>query len=93
MSADQPQREMPKYRCHKEVWALRINKVAALDDGGARITPEEQDYAPFEVSEDWLQRATTKGPDFLVGGFYVVYADGYKSWSPEKAFMDGYTRI
>ena len=27
------------------------------------------------------------------GGYYVVYEDGYKSFSPAKAFEEGYTRI
>ena len=25
-------------------------------------------------------------------GYYVVYEDGYESWSPTKAFEDGHTR-
>ena len=28
-----------------------------------------------------------------VGGYYVVYADGYKSFSPATAFEEGYTKI
>jgi len=28
-----------------------------------------------------------------VGGYYVVYKDGYKSYSPAKAFEEGYTRL
>ena len=27
------------------------------------------------------------------GGYYVVYDDGYKSYSPAKAFEEGYVRI
>ena len=27
------------------------------------------------------------------GYYYVVYRDGYKSWSPASEFEDGYTRI
>jgi hypothetical protein len=27
------------------------------------------------------------------GGYFVVYKDGYKSFSPAKAFEEGYTRI
>lgn len=26
------------------------------------------------------------------GDYIVIYDDGYKSWSPAKAFEDGYTR-
>ena len=28
-----------------------------------------------------------------VGGYYVVYTGGYKSWSPAEAFEDGYTKV
>jgi hypothetical protein len=28
-----------------------------------------------------------------VGGYYVVYDDGYKSYSPSEAFEGGYTKI
>lgn len=26
-------------------------------------------------------------------GYYVVYTDGYVSWSPAKAFEEGYTKV
>jgi hypothetical protein len=28
-----------------------------------------------------------------IGGYYVVYEDGYKSFSPASAFENGYTRL
>ena len=31
--------------------------------------------------------------DPQAGGYYVVYADGYQSFSPAQAFEEGYTRI
>lgn len=80
---EEAQAEMPKYECHKRVWALRI---AAID--GTRITPEEKGYAPFDVSEEYIAKHSPH-----VGGYYVVYGDGYKSFSPAKAFEDGYTRV
>jgi hypothetical protein len=90
--------EMPKYKCHKEVHALKI-KAIQFDrdiakaenretDGHAMITPSEKGYAPFRVEYDWLRKHEPQ-----VGGYYVVYADGYKSFSPAKAFEEGYTRI
>lgn len=90
--------EMPKYRSHKEVHALKI-KAISFDvdlakaegretDGSAMITPEEDGYAPFKVDCDYLRKHQPK-----VGGYYVVYKDGYKSWSPAQAFEEGYTRI
>jgi len=90
--------EMPKYKCHKEVWALKIkaidrdiDKAREEDretDGSAMITPEESNYAPFRVESDYLRKHNPE-----VGGYYVVYKDGYKSYSPAEPFEDGYSRI
>lgn len=88
--------EMPKYKCFKEVWALKIAKIIrnnedvpnAETDGTAMITPEEQGYAPFKVDVDYMIKHKPE-----VGGYYVVYKDGYKSYSPAKAFEEGYSRI
>lgn len=59
MTHDKAQAEMPRYRCHKEVWAL-----------------------------NYVRKHSPK-----VGGYFVVYPDGYQSWSPEEAFESGYTRV
>ena len=84
--------ELPKYACHKEVHALKIKDidVSRLDHHGctATITPADEGFVPFEVDWDYMTKHQPK-----VGGYYVVYADGYKSFSPAKAFEDGYTRI
>lgn len=90
--------EIPKYKCHKEVWALKIKEIVLDADvvakenretnGGALITPEESMYAPFVVDHDYMFKHKPE-----VGGYYVVYQDGYKSFSPAKAFENGYTRI
>lgn len=82
-------KEMPRYRCHKEVWALKIAGIENLADGGARITPAEEGYASFEVDAAYMAKHQPQ-----VGGYYVVYPpDGYCSWSPAAAFESGYTRI
>ena len=89
---------MPTYKCHKEVWALKIAKIE-LDsekaqqenretDGSAIITPEEKAFAPFKVDGNYVFKHKPQ-----VGGYYVVYQDGYKSFSPAEAFEDGYTKI
>lgn len=86
------QREMPRYKCHKEVWALKIKEIIASEttstDGGAIIVPEEEGYASFEVNGDYMRKHEP-----LPGGYYVVYNDGYKSFSPAKAFEEGYTKV
>jgi hypothetical protein len=89
---------MPRYRCHKEVWALKIAAIefdatrAAAEgretDGSAMITPVEAGYAPFKVSAAYVKKHDPK-----IGGYYVIYRDGYQSWSPGAEFEDGYTRI
>lgn len=76
-------REMPKYKCHKEVRALKI-----ADVDGNKITPADEGYAPFEVDDNYIARHKPQ-----VGGYYVVYEDGYASFSPASAFESGYTLI
>lgn len=80
--------EMPKYRCHKEVWALKIKEICLHPADQHTIVPEDECYAPFNVSDEYVQKHNPQA-----GGYYVVYEDGYKSFSPAEAFENGYTRI
>ena len=80
--------EMPKYKCYKEVHALEILEVSMLDNGGAIIMPSDDGYASFQVDKVYVDKHKPK-----VGGYYVVYKDGYKSWSPKEAFEGGYTKM
>ena len=82
------EREMPKYKSHKEVWALKIKFGVNQNDGSALLTPEDPDYAAFEVSAEYMAKHLPEP-----GGYYVVYEDGYKSFSPAEAFEGGYIRI
>ena len=90
----QASREMPRYKCHKEVWALKIKSVVAVDlhedstPGVYEITPEEEGYGPFHVTADYVHKHNPEA-----GGYYVLYQDGYTSYSPAKAFEEGYARI
>jgi hypothetical protein len=83
---------MPRYKCHKEVWALKIKDVRRVPSGNATvmhsIIPEDARYAPFAVSLEFIEKHAPKA-----GGYYVVYKDGYKSFSPADAFEDGYTLV
>jgi hypothetical protein len=92
-----PQREMPRYQCHKIVHALRIKSVefdAPQGNGGAMIEWYEEGYAPFHVDEEYVRKHIFNvEPWKIIGGYFVVYDDGYKSFSPQKAFEDGYTLI
>lgn len=75
-------REMPRYVSHKRVHALEIDSV-----DGHRLSFRDEGYAPSDVPPDTFARYTP-----VPGDFYVVYADGYKSFSPRKAFLEGYMK-
>ena len=87
-------REMPRYRCHKQVYALKIKDIidptepGNESDGSRLIVPADEGYGRFPVDADFVHKHQPH-----IGGYYVVYDDGYKSFSPAKAFEDGYTRI
>ena len=81
--AGAPAREMPRYVSHKTVWALEI---AEVDRFSCRMKPKDARYAAITLpAEMWARYQPVSGD------FYVVYADGYKSFSPRKAFLEGYT--
>ncbi len=75
--------EMPKYKSHKEVHALKIDRV-----DGLTITPVEIGYGPFKVEQAFIDKHSP-----VAGGYYVVYKDNYRSFSPAEAFEEGYTLI
>lgn len=88
-------KELPRYQCHKIVRAVKIAAVRLTSENYVRetwITPADAAYEPFMVDEDWINRY---GDDYNHSdpGYYVVYKDGYASWSPTKAFEEGYTLI
>jgi len=89
---------MPRYQCHKKVWALKIAALEFDEDGSARIAPANDGphdmYAPFAV-KDFRRKYHGGIPgdrDFDLG-YFVQYDDGYVSWSPTQAFEEGYTRL
>lgn len=74
--------EMPRYVSHKKVWALEIDTV-----DGHTLSFRDRGYAATRIPGEAFSRYSP-----VPGDFYVVYADGYKSFSPRKAFLEGYTR-
>lgn len=88
--------EMPRYKCHKTVWALQIQSVSIPDlpdhhewDGKQKkLTFMDRLYAPLLVDSTMFSRYSPKPGDYL-----VVYSDGYKSFSPKQAFEEGYSKI
>ncbi len=89
--------QMPQYRSHKDVWALKIAAVHRVLEHdaegrdiliGADLVFVDPGYAQKRVSAAYVQKH-----DPRPNTYYVVYADGYESCSPAKAFEEGYTRI
>lgn len=91
-----PVMEMPRYQSHKKVWALKIAGIGQApsdqdkqhEGGDWHLIPEESGYAPIVVGHDYMLKHAPE-----VGGYFVHYEDGYKSYSPASAFESGYTRI
>lgn len=81
--------ELPKYKCHKVVHALKIRAIELNEDKTATIEPEEN-FTPFKTAVGFADRFKGSEED---NGYYVVYEGGYPSWSPSKAFEEGYTLI
>ena len=76
---------MPQYLCNKKVWALKIKDIVGNIDGSATLTPEDITYAPFVVDRYYVKKHEPQA-----GGYYVVYKDGYQSFSPADVFENGY---
>lgn len=76
---------MPKYKCTKEVWALRIECVQSDTMGNGYLYPWDEGYGEIKVSPAYMEKHAP-----YAGGYYVVYKDGYKSFSPPDAFQEGY---
>lgn len=82
--------ELPEYVSHKRVWALKIKSFEhEADVTAVRINFEDARYAPMVLPMDWYARVK-QGDDT---GYWVRYADGFESWSPTKAFEDGYALV
>ncbi len=83
---------MPRYRCHKEVRAVRISDRHTIihADNSVSLAIDERDGGGMvRVEHAVVQRHFPQPGDYLV----VYEPDGYRSISPRQAFEEGYTRI
>lgn len=78
---------MKKYKCHKVVWAMKIVGFdfppTGEENKGVLLLGQEQNEF---VSQEYFNHHNPE-----VGGYYVKYSDGYESYSPAKAFEEGYS--
>lgn len=93
------EQEMPRYQCHKKVRALKIGSIehkpnpdqsgkTGSSSYGAIIHPDDKKYAAFDVSAEYICKHRP-----MSGGYYVVYEDGYESYSPAEVFESGYSKL
>lgn len=77
------------YQCHKTVGAGKIIQIT----DSHHLVIEDLLGRPLtvEVPDRFFSADSQKVP--AVGDYYVVYEDGYASWSPAKAFEEGYSKI
>ena len=80
--------DWPYYESHKVVQAMKIVE--------RRVSRDTEDWVLENgdvierVKSDLIMRVPKSVQP--VGGYVVRYADGFESWSPAKAFEEGYTR-
>lgn len=80
----------PIYVCHKEVRALKIAEV--LDRGTDTTTDENQIVeVRFERDEFEPVVCSLRGKPTSQAGWYLVHYGDYFSFSPAKAFEEGYS--
>ncbi|MGH9505216.1 MAG: hypothetical protein ACRD20_20375 [Terriglobales bacterium] len=83
-----PQTPMPSYVSHKRVWALKIEKVHADEDGqGIALQFEGNHFALRAFTTSQLEHKPVPEP----GMYFVQYEGGYFSFSPAETFEKGYT--
>ncbi|MEI7375666.1 DUF2829 domain-containing protein [Dickeya chrysanthemi] len=77
---------LPRYRCHKVVQAAKIIDVNLLGSGKSSLT---LDGDVLLLAERGYIEKHNPQP----GGYFVLYEDGYQSYSPAAVFEAGYTRL
>jgi len=81
---------MKKYQCHKIVEAAKIIRIQGqpLAPGWGSNYLHFEEGGGISVSSAWMEKHKP-----LPGGWFVRYPDGYTSYSPPKAFEEGYTLV
>jgi hypothetical protein len=80
---------LPEYISHKVVRATKIIDILEVETSTgnhvlAVLVNDVESVIP--VTQEWMDKRTPEP-----GGYFVVYEDGYTSYSPAKAFEEGYT--
>lgn len=94
-------KELPEYICHKRVRAAKIaeRRPSKYDEATGEILeyeltlwgPDDTELGRVFVAHEKPWTGGILGS--IAGGYYVVYSDGYASYSPAKPFEEGYRLI
>lgn len=86
--------DLPLYQCHKRVRAFKIACIVqspadhVFPGGSWEILPSDPLLPRATVGHEWFGKHRPEA-----GGYFVVYEDGYFSYSPAAAFEGGYTPV
>ena len=83
--------QLPRYKCHKEVWADSITEIHAdymILSSCARI-----DLVNSCGYTDLGNRMRVSESIPIIGDYFVIYDNDYQSWSPKDVFESGYSRL
>ncbi len=80
---------IPEFQCHKKVKAFKISEIrsAGVKFGATALHDCNNMYVVY-VGDEYCKKHKP-----VAGGYYVLYKDGYESFSPAKAFEEGYSLI
>lgn len=83
--------EFPRYKCHREVQAVKIKKITFRPSStgpDVLIEPEDASHGSFSVPMEFINRHRP-----TPGMYYVKHSDGFESVSPASVFESGYEKI
>lgn len=78
--------EFPLWQCHKQVRAAQIQDIEDIPGTDSSLLTFASHQMP--IDGDWVRKHVPR-----IGGYYVVYEDGYASFSPRAAFEAGYSLV
>ncbi len=80
--------QLPEWQCYKTVRAAKILSLGLKGEDQQTVILDDPECDEIPVSDAWVRKHNPQA-----GGWYVVYADGYASYSPDRAFVEGYIKV
>lgn len=93
METTQLPHQMPRYRSHKVVHALKLQAVDSGPGDTTKFVPADNAFETIVASNLAESVKRCRAVEMKDPGYLVVYSDGFISWSPTEAFESGYTKV